>query len=341
MAHRKTSAPKRGSLGVRPRKRASEFIPTIKSWPNINVNNPLLLGFLGYKVGMTHVIVIDDRPGSPTEGREIFIPVTIVEVPPMIPIALRVYGANGHGGLRVMQDVWIEPPEELEIWRRISTYKPTSNIDDRIDIIKNNIGSIKRVSLVLASNVKNAGGLDKKTPDIVEICVGGGNMDERVNYAINLLGKHVTVDQVFQAGQFVDVISITKGKGFQGVVKRFGVKELPRWHKHRKGSRRIGSRSPTVGALSEVPQPGQMGFHRRTEYNKRIVMIGEDGYTITPAGGFPHYGVVKSRWLMLWGSIPGVPKRPIVLRWPIRPPTWRPKAAPQVIYISLGGKTAG
>ncbi|MEM4515169.1 MAG: 50S ribosomal protein L3, partial [Ignisphaera sp.] len=125
MAHRKTSAPKRGSLGVRPRKRASEFIPTIKSWPNINVNNPLLLGFLGYKVGMTHVIVIDDRPGSPTEGREIFIPVTIVEVPPMIPIALRVYGANGYGGLRVMQDVWIEPPEELEIWRRISTYRPT------------------------------------------------------------------------------------------------------------------------------------------------------------------------------------------------------------------------
>lgn len=166
-------------------------------------------------------------------------------------------------------------------------------------------------------------------------------MSERLNYAVNLLGKHLMVDQVFQMGQFVDIISITKGKGFQGVVKRFGVKELPKWHKHRKGSRRIGSRGPTIGALSEVPQPGQMGFHRRTDYNKRVLMIGENGYTITPAGGFPHYGIVKSKWVMLWGSIPGTPKRPVVLRWPIRPPKWKPSTAPQVVYINLESKIAG
>lgn len=341
MAHRKTNAPKRGSLGVRPRKRASEFIPTVRSWPTVNTSNPVLLGFLGYKAGMTHIIAIDDRPGSPTEGREIFIPVTIVETPSMVPIALRVYGVNARGGLSIIQDIWVEPPKELEIWRRIPTYRPTSNIDSRINMIKDNIESIKRVSLILASNIKEVGGLSKKTPDIIEICIGGGNISERINYAISLLGKYVTVDQVFQAGQFVDVIAVTKGKGFQGVIKRFGVKELPRWHKHRKGSRRIGSRSPTIGALSEVPQPGQMGFHRRTDYNKRIVMIGENGYAITLAGGFPHYGIVKSKWIMLWGSMPGVPKRPIVLRWPIRPPAWRPKTAPQVVYISLDSKIAG
>lgn len=341
MAHRKTSAPKRGSLGVRPRKRASDFVPSIRSWPTVNIDTPTLLGFLGYKVGMTHIIVVDDRPGSPTEGREIFVPVTIIETPPMLPIALRVYGDNGYGGLEVLQDIWIDPPKELEIWRRIPTYRPTNNIDDRINMIKSNTELIKKVSLILASNVREVGGLSKKSPDIIEVYVGGGGIDERLSYAINLLGKYVTVDKVFQAGQFIDVISVTKGKGFQGVVRRFGVKELPKWHKHRKGSRRVGSRSPTLGAMSEVPQPGQMGLHRRTEYNKRIIMIGESGYEITPAGGFPHYGIIRSKWLMLWGSVPGTPKRPIVLRWPIRPPTWIPKSAPQVVYISLESKVAG
>jgi large subunit ribosomal protein L3 len=341
MAHRKTSAPKRGSLGVRPRKRSSDFLPTVRSWPTINVDTPTLLGFLGYKVGMTHAIVVDDRPGSPTEGREIYIPVTIVETPSIVPLALRVYGVNSYGGLDILQDIWIEPPKELEIWRSIPTYRPTSNINDKINMVKSNIGSVKRVSLVLASNVKEVGGLSKKTPDIIEICIGGGDISNRIDYAINLLGKYITVDQVFQAGHFIDVIGVTKGKGFQGVIKRFGVKELPRWHKHRKGSRRVGSRSPTLGSMSEVPQPGQMGLHRRTEYNKRIIMIGENGYEITPAGGFPHYGIIKSKWIILWGSIPGVPKRPVVLRWPIRPPAWKPKAAPQIVYISLESKIAG
>ncbi|MEM1608748.1 MAG: 50S ribosomal protein L3, partial [Ignisphaera sp.] len=99
MAHRKTSAPKRGSLGVRPRKRASEIIPRVKNWPIIQTDTPKLLGFLGYKVGMTHVILVDDRPGTPTQGKEIFVPVTIIETPQMVPIAMRVYGINEYGGL--------------------------------------------------------------------------------------------------------------------------------------------------------------------------------------------------------------------------------------------------
>jgi len=160
----------------------------------------------------------------------------------------------------------------------------------------------------------------------------GGDMPE--------VGSEIKVD-LFETGQKVDVSGISKGKGFQGVIKRFGVKELPRWHKHRKGSRRIGSRSPTIGAMSEVPQPGQMGFHRRTEYNKRILKIGDNGLEITPAGGFPHYGVVRSTWIMLKGTVMGPPKRPIILRWPIRPPKWQPSGPPVITYISLESKIGG
>ncbi len=338
MAHRKTHAPRRGSLGLRPRKRASEIIPTIRSWPEVSLDKPLPLGFIGYKAGMTHVIMIDDRPGSPTEGKEIFMPVTIIETPPIIPIALRTYIRDSLGSLKVFTDIWIEPQKELEIWRRIVTYKPTRDINNRIELIERNIDMIKRISIVVATNPKNVGGLSKKVPDIVEIAIGGGSISERFKYAYEVLGKPIYINQVFNAGQFIDIIGVTKGKGFQGVIKRFGVKELPRWHKHRKGSRKIGSRSPTIGALSETPQAGQMGFHRRTEYNKRILAIGDKGEEITPSGGFPHYGIVKSMWIMVQGSTIGVPKRPLILRWPIRPPSWIPKSAPLIKYIDLESK---
>ncbi|MEM0371823.1 MAG: 50S ribosomal protein L3 [Ignisphaera sp.] len=342
MAHRKTSAPKRGSLGVRPRKRASRIVPRIRSWPNVSLLQPRILGFLGYKVGMTHAIIVDDRPGSITEGKEIMVPVTIIETPPMMPIALRTYKYNDIGGLSVFTDIWIEVPEELEIWRKVSTYRPTRDLEGRLQMIRENIDKIVEVSVIVASMPKYSGGLSKKKPDVIEIKIGGGkSINEVIDYAIGILGKKISVDQVFSPGQFIDVIGVTKGKGFQGVIKRFHVKELPRWHKHRKGSRRVGSRSPAEGAMSAVPQPGQMGFHRRTEYNKRILAIGDDGYSITPSGGFPHYGIVRSAYVVVQGSVMGSPKRPIILRWPIRPPRWSPQGPPTIRYISLESKIAG
>ncbi|MEM1525482.1 MAG: 50S ribosomal protein L3 [Ignisphaera sp.] len=342
MAHRKTSAPRRGSLGVRPRKRADSIIPRIKSWPEINSSTPKLLAFLGYKVGITHVIMVDDRPGSVTEGKEIIVPATIIETPPMVPIALRTYTYNSWGSLQTFIDAWVEPPEDLELRRACSTYKPAGDIDKRIQMIENNLGKIARVSVVVGSMPKFAGGLSKKKPDLLEVKIGGGTSIEAiVDYAVSILGKTVTVDSVFSPGQFVDVVGVTKGKGFQGVIKRFGVKELPKWHKHRKGSRRIGSRSPTIGAMSEVPQAGQMGFHRRTDYNKRILAIGQNGEDITPKGGWPHYGIVRTWYVMLHGSIMGPPKRPIILRLPIRSPKWIPQSPPTIRYISLDSKISG
>jgi large subunit ribosomal protein L3 len=95
-----------------------------------------------------------------------------------------------------------------------------------------------------------------------------------------------------------------------------------------------------------MPQAGQLGYHRRTEYNKRILLIGDNGLEITPAGGFLHYGIVKSKYLVVAGSIPGVPKRPIVLRYPVRLPRWfiklqeanKGEVAPKITYISLMSK---
>jgi large subunit ribosomal protein L3 len=205
-------------------------------------------------------------------------------------------------------------------------------------LVTENLGKIAEVSLIIATQPKLTGGLSKKVPDLLEIRVGGGSIEDRVKYAIGVLGKPIEISSVFSPGQYVDVIGVTKGKGFQGVIKRFGVRELPRWHKHRKGSRRVGSRSPTIGALSTVPQAGQMGFHRRTEYNKLILSIGNNGYEVVPSGGFPHYGLVRSSYVILKGSVFGPPKRPVVLRWPIRPPGEVLPGLPKIVYISLESK---
>jgi large subunit ribosomal protein L3 len=337
LGHRKYSAPRRGSLGFRPRKRASRLLPRVRSWPEPQLDRPTLLGFIGYKVGMTHAIIIDDREGSPTYGREIFAPVTVVETPPIIPLAFRVYSRDPNRGLYTLTEGWIEPPKDLEIYRKISTFRP-NDLDRSLKLAMDAISKISRVSVIVATQPKLVGGLEKKKPDILEIAIGGSDIHSRLEYASKILGNQVKVSEVFTPGMFIDVIGVTKGKGFQGVIKRFGVKELPRWHKHRKGSRKVGARSPAMGALSEVPQAGQMGFHRRTEYNKRILKIGSDPKEINPQGGFPHYGLVRSDYLLIHGSLQGTPKRSLVLRYPIRKPPYEVSGAPRIVYISLEPK---
>lgn len=69
------------------------------------------------------------------------------------------------------------------------------------------------------------------------------------------------------------------------------------------------------------------GYHHRTELNKKIYRVGSGvdesnasteadvtKKTITPMGGFPHYGIVKNDFLLLKGSIPGTKKRVVTIR---------------------------
>jgi len=337
MAKRKHSAPRRGSLGVRPRKRAARFVPKVKTWPNPSVDSPTPLGFLGYKAGMTHIFMIDDREGSPTYEQEIFVPVTVIETPPMLALAARFYRATPYG-LKLITEVWTDKVlESLQLKRKISTFRVSKeSVEKAVRKVEDSEEIIDRITLLLASQPMLAGGLSKKKPDLMEVKVAGSN--NLVKYALKSLGKIFRVSEIFTPGQFIDIIGVTKGKGFQGVVKRFGVKELPRWTKHRKGSRRIGARSPGIGTISPAPQAGQTGFHRRTELNKRILMIGDDCSKITPVSGCPHYGVVRSDYIVVKGSVQGTPKRPLALRWGVRPPKWVPTSKPRVTYISLESK---
>jgi large subunit ribosomal protein L3 len=78
-------------------------------------------------------------------------------------------------------------------------------------------------------------------------------------------------------------------------------------------------------------------LHQRTEFNKRILKVGDKGEDVTPAGGFLGYGLVRNGYVLIQGSVPGPAKRLIKLRDAIRcqaPLTEKT----EVLYISKESK---
>ncbi|MFX1562692.1 MAG: 50S ribosomal protein L3 [Promethearchaeota archaeon] len=332
MGHRKQSASRRGSLAYRPRKRARRITGRVRHWP-AHAGDPHILGFAGYKVGMTHVILVEDRQTSPLFGREISRPVTILDTPPMFLASIRGYQRNG-GALKVAGECWSEnlPKDFNRAMRWPEKYNAKAALKKFTDLL-DGLASL-RARLITQPRLA---GISQKKPDIIECALAGGTIKEQFEYAKNLMGQEIRVRDIFQPGQYLDVIAVSKGKGFQGVVKRFGVAKLH--HKTRKRVRAVGTLGPWHPAriMYTVPRAGQMGFHQRTEYNKRLLRIGEKSDDITPKGGFPHYGVLRSDFLIIDGSIPGSTKRLVRIRAPSRPKPV-PDKAPEIAYISTTPK---
>merc|ERR1719223_96895 len=174
----------------------------------------------------------------------------------------------------------------------------------------------------------------QKKAHIKEIQVNGGSVSQKVDFIKNLFEQQVKVTDVFSKDEMVDIIGVTKGHGFEGVVTRWGVTRLPR--KTHRGLRKvacIGSWHP-ARVQFQVPRSGQRGYHHRTEINKKVYRIGknlkedpngamtENDLTekgITPMGGFSHYGEINEDWVMLKGGVMGPRKRVITLRKTLLP----------------------
>jgi large subunit ribosomal protein L3 len=83
-----------------------------------------------------------------------------------------------------------------------------------------------------------------------------------------------------------------------------------------------------------VARAGQHGFHQRTETGKRILSISNPkDVAIGRPGGFEHFGEVKTDYALLRGSVPGTPRRVVVVRHPVR--AVKGKTSPvQVVELS-------
>jgi len=102
-------------------------------------------------------------------------------------------------------------------------------------------------------------------------------------------GDVLTAD-VFEAGQFVDCIGVTKGRGFEGVVGRWAFRGgdmthgAKGWHR-RSGA--IGCRLFPGHVRKGLKMPGHMGAVRRTSQNLEIIQVRKDDNVLLIKGGFP------------------------------------------------------
>ena len=311
MGHRKYSAPRRGSLAYSPRGRAKSLVPRIRTWPKLEAEKPTLLGFPGYKAGTAHVITVDDRAKTPNFGKPLFNLSSVLTLPDALVVGLRLYGHES-GQDRAIADVKVGGQTSAE---------------------KLPLDRTTRVA-ALVSSVPADVGLSQKKPVVLEVGVSGGGPKAQAEFVLGLLGKKVKFTDVFKAGMYVDVLGITKGKGFEGPITRFGVKR--KQHKSRKSVRAVAVIGPwhPAAVMYTIARAGQMGFHQRTEIGKRILAVGNASATpVTPPGGFEHFGDVRGEYAVVRGSVPGPARRFVMVRMRVRGVT-KSQAPPQVIEVS-------
>ncbi len=295
----------------------------MRNWPKVESQTPILLGFPTFKAGSIHAITLDDREKTPNSGKPLFNPATVLAAPEAEVIGFRLYR-------REFSTDW---PIAESYLRNPAGAKKGENELKAIEAWKDKLDSVSRVTGII-SVIPREAGLSQKKPFVLEMGVGGGDVKTQFDYVRSLLGKKVKFSEIFRPGMYVDVLSITKGKGFEGPVTRFGVKR--KQHKSRKSVRAVGVIGPwhPAAVTYTVARAGQKGFQQRTETGKRILLVGNaKEKPITPAGGFLHFGNVQGEYAVVKGSIPGAPQRFVLVRYPVRTKVTR-IIPPQVVEVS-------
>jgi len=250
-------------------------------------------------------------------------------------------------GLRALTTVWATHLSD-EVKRRFyknwyrskkkAFTKYAKKMSENKALIEKELNRIKKyctVIRVLAHTQIKKIGLRQKKAHIMEIQVNGGTVEQKVNFSVEHFEKQVPVDAVFAVDEMIDTLGVTRGHGFEGVTKRWGVKRLPRkTHKGRRKVACIGAWHPARVSFA-VARAGQDGYHHRTESNKKVYRVGKAGSNtgstefdlttkgVTPMGGFPRYGNVDEDFIMIKGCCVGTKKRVITLRKTLLPQTSR------------------
>lgn len=332
--------PRSGSLAFYPKKRARSEKPFMGSFKREG-EEVKALNFFGYKAGMTHIIGTDQHQQSPSYGQKVQCTATLIECPPIKIVGLRAYKATPNG-LMAVSEAWAkELPKEISRAIALPGKKKAKKEKQKkeeegkkeksgLDKINESINEIKEIRLIGCTQPWLTG-IGKKKPEIVEIFLNGVP-EKQLEFAQKLLGKELIARDVFNERDFLDVSAVTKGKGFSGVIKRFGVKiQRPKAKKQRI----VGSIGPWHPAtvMFNVARAGQLGYQKRTEFNKKLLKIDSDP-SINPKSGFKNYGLIKNDYLIVEGSVPGPVKRCIALRKGIRPAPLEKHKIEEVEFIA-------
>lgn len=318
------SGMRKGSMEYWPHRRAKKQMPRVRTWPELAEQG--FEGSIAFKAGMTHVMMIDDS-ASPAKGTEVSRAVTVLEVPKIFVYGIRFYNKNY---------LYSQPAAEAydeNLAKRVGIKSSKAKLAD----IKQKLGDFTNVSALLFVDPSNLGFGNKRVMRF-EVAVGGKGVKEKADFVEKWLGKDLKITDLVSPGDYVDTISISKGKGWAGVIKRFGVS---RGYRKATGKiRHVGVLGPWHPAkvMFTVPHSGHMGYNYRLEMNKRILKVGtaSEAASINTEGGFINYGVIKNDFIVLDGSVPGPAKRLIRFRKALR--STAEKKAPQINYISTASK---
>jgi len=306
------NSPRRGSLQYWPRKRARKALPS-PNWKALKSDSNKFQGFICYKAGMASAYVKDETPDSMTKGKKIIVPVTILECPAMKIFSVRFY-KNG----KVAKEILSESLDK-ELKRKLKL--PKQNKKTELE------GEYDDVRVICYSVVKKTG--IKKTPDLSEIALGG-SYEDKIKFIKENLGKEISISNVFEKGNLADVRGLTKGKGLQGPVKRFGI--TLKFHKSEKGVRRPGCLGPWHPARVSfrAPMAGQLGMFTRVSYNHKIIELAKADDKVK---GIKNFGDVKTDYVLVTGSVPGVAKRQMLLTNALRETKKQKKKNYEVLEI--------
>ena len=300
-----TKSPRKGSLQFWPRKRINKFLPRV-NWNAIESAKTGLKGFIVYKAGMASAEVKDMTSNSMTKDKKIVLPVTILEAPKSKIFSVRLY----KDGL-VKKDVLAEQFDK-ELKKKIKV--PKQPVKGGLNSV--NAEDYDNVSVIVYSIVKKTG--IKKKPDMAEVGLVGSSVGEKLEFVKSNLNKELSINDFFADGELVDFRGLTKGKGLQGPVRRFGIHLKA--HKSEKGVRRPGNVGPWHPArvTYRVPMAGQLGKFTRVHYNQKIISLGSNEEIKNTLKSIKNYGNVNTDYVIVAGSVQGVPKRQLLITAPLR-----------------------
>ncbi|KAE8690763.1 60S ribosomal protein L3-2 [Hibiscus syriacus] len=266
-----------------------------KAFPKDDATKPCrLTAFLGYKAGMTYIVREVEKPGSKLHKKETCEAVTIIETPPMVVGYVKT--PRGH---QTLGTVLVQHLSE-EVKRRFykhrckskkvfTKYSKKFETEDGKKDFQLQLEKLKKYCTVIRvlahTQIRKMKGLKQKKAHLMKIQVNGGTVAQKVDYSYSFFEKSIPVDAVFQKDEMIDIIGVTKGKGYEGLAKMATITSTEMNKK-----------------VYKLGKAGQESHAAMTEY---------DGTEkdITPMGGFPHYGVVKEDYLMFKGGCVGPNKR--------------------------------
>ena len=137
-----------------------------------------------------------------------------------------------------------------------------------------------------------------------------------VNVNDYTLGQTIGVD-IFEAGEIVDVTGTSKGKGFQGVIKRHNQSTGPMGHgsQYHRGVGSLGTMLP-MHVLKGKKMPGQMGNVQRTVQNLEIIAVD-----------------TENNCILVKGNVPGAKKSLVIIKTAVKNKDAKNEASDLITYV--------